>query len=428
MKVYPFNQIYGDMGTSSQSEYIYRYLTKLEAKTVVVESDYIDKDYLLDYSYYYARSFESHDRFAKRLHIFSETVSEEDFKKIFEFDEEIQKKIEKHYLGFVVVKPIRDPNQRDAPFIGRTILKTYPKYDGYESRYFVTNTYSVSLYGFPLTIKSLPYQTQDNMVSKCATAAIWVSLHALNALFGTETYSPFEITQTSVSFPGLERNFPSTGLSIFQMKDYFNSIGMDSEFINVENAPIDVRKQIVADAVKAHLKLGLPVIACIRIKKKNNYNKHAVVISGYRYDNNGNLKELYVHDDQIGPYSKVTPKNNDGDFSYWKNEWITKYNYEEIFVEGLFIPIYPKIRLSFNHIYDTFLAAKKTEHDLELFLTELKVYKKFLLGKSFYDKTNILTNKFPRFLWVIRNRNKKMDILLDAISLKLDRFCVIDFD
>ena len=60
MKVYPFNQIYGDMGTSSQSEYIYRYLTKLEAKTVVVESDYIDKDYLLDYSYYYAHVLLNH--------------------------------------------------------------------------------------------------------------------------------------------------------------------------------------------------------------------------------------------------------------------------------------------------------------------------------------------------------------------------------
>lgn len=429
MKVYPFDQIYGDMGKSSQGAYLYRYLKKLNAKTVVVESDYIDKDYLLDYSNYYARSFEPIDRFTKRLHIFSETFSEEAFKKIFELDEKMSNVLINSYLGFIVVKPIRDPKQGNECFIGRTILQTYPKQDTEESRFFITNNYKVSLYGLPLFIKSLPYQTQDNMVSKCATTAIWVSLHALNSLFGTQTYSPFEITQTSVLFPAYgERNFPSTGLSIYQMKDFFNSIGMDTEYINIENSPLIIQKKIVSDAVKAHLNLGLPIIACIRIKKRTNVQFHAVVISGYRYDNDGNLKELYVHDDQIGPYSKVTPKNNNDDFSYWMNEWISEYGWEEIFVTGLIIPIYPKIRMSFNYIYEAFLNAKNTDENIELFLTELNSYKMFLLKQSFKDKYNILTSKFPRFLWVVRNKNKKMDILIDAISLKLDRFCIIDFN
>lgn len=428
MKVYPFNRINEDMGTSSQSGYLFRYLTELKAKTVIVESDYIDKDYLLDYSYYYSRSFEPIDRFTKRLHIFSETFSDIEFEKIFNSDEEFSKILKNSYLGFIVVKPIGDSKQSYEPFIGRSILKTYAEHDENEYRFFITNNYTVSLCGLPLNVDSLPYQTQDNMVSRCATTAIWASLHALNVLFDTQTYSPFEITQTSTSFPAYgDRNFPSTGLSIFQMKDYFNSIGLDTDFINVEKSPYIVRKQIVSDAVKAHHKLGLPIIACIRISKGTNKQFHAVVISGHRYDQDGNLIELYVHDDQIGPYSKVTPKNN-GDFSYWENEWITEYGWEEIFVEGLFIPIYPKVRMSFNYLYETFLDAKNTDPNIELFLTELKTYKKYLLNKSFKNKINILTNAFPRFLWVVRNKNKKMDILIDAISLKLDRFCVIDYD
>lgn len=194
MKIIPFRRVYEDMGKSRQSRYLNRYLTALGAKTVVVEDNYI------------------------------------------------QSLLENSYLGFVVVKPITDPEQQNEPFIGRTVLKTYSKDDGDEHRHFLINSYSASLFGFPLTIKSLPYQTQDSMVSKCATTAIWVSLYALNALFGTQTHSPFEITQTSVSFPGLN---------------------------------------------------------------------HAVVVSGYRYDNNSNLKELYVHDDQIGTYSKVSLKKPD---------------------------------------------------------------------------------------------------------------------
>ena len=42
----------------------------------------------------------------------------------------------------------------------------------------------------------------------------------------------------------------------------------------------------------------------------------------------------------------------------------------------------------------------------------LNSYKKFLLNKSFKNKYNILTSKFPRFLWVFRNKNQKMDINL----------------
>lgn len=417
------------MGNSPQSHYLNRYLTALNAKTVIVEYNYIDKDYLLDYSYFYSRSFESHKRFTTRLHFFSEVFSKKRFKRIFEMDGKIQNLLKKSYLGFVVVKPIK---QRNEPFIGRTALRTYPKDEGGEHRYYLTNSYPVSLFGFPLTIESLPYQTQDTMVSKCATTAIWVTLYALNSLFGVEIQSPFEITRTSVLFPGLDRNFPSSGLNIFQMKDYFNSIGMDAEFINVENTPPPIQKYIVSDAVKAYLSLGLPVIACIQLHKNNRAPElHAVVISGYRYDNSGNLKELYIHDDQIGIYHKVSSKNNDGDFSHWVNDWVNLLGFEDIFVEKLLIPIYPKIRLTFNSIYIQLLDIKREGYQAELFLKEIKSYKNYLLTKSFSDKYRILTKPFPRFLWIIRigdRESPEFDILFDAISLCEEPFQVISFD
>lgn len=423
------------MGKSSQSLYLNRYLSELKAKTVVVEENYIDKDYLIDYSFFYARSFKHYDRFTKRLHFFSETFSEEDFKKLFDLDKEFSELLKNTYLGFVIVKPIKCPNQNEY-FIGRTVLQTYPLRVEDESRHFITNENSVSLFGFPLTLKSLPYQTQDSMVAACATTAIWVSLYALNALFKTQRSSPIEITQTSVSFPGLERNFPSAGLNIWQMKTYFNSIGMETEFINVEKDPPSARKQIVSDALKSYLSYGLPVIACIQLRRKSDSPLlHAVVVSGYRYDDDGNLKELYVHDDQIGPYSRVLPKNNDGDFTFWKNEWIGRDRIEEIFLEKLLIPIYPKIRLSFYSIHKIFLDVKaeaiRKGFKAELYLKELNPYKNYLLNQSFKNKCDILTRQFPRFLWIIRIGDKdspKLDIVFDAISLNVEPIHVIDFD
>lgn len=438
VKIYPFDQVIDDIGNSSQSSYICRYLSDLKAKTVLVENNYIDKDYLLDYSYFYARSFKPYDKFTKRLHFFSEIFSDGDFKKLFDLDKDFLELLRSSYLGFVVVKPIQNLTQNEF-FIGRTVLKTYPLQDGDEFRHFITNKNSISLFGLPLTLESLPYQTQDKMVAACATTAIWISLYSLNALFETQRSSPFEITKASVMFPGLERNFPSGGLNIWQMKNYFNSIGMETEFINVdETESSSTRKQSISDALKAYLSFGLPVIACIQLRGKNIPIPllHAVVVSGYRYDKKGDLKELYVHDDQIGPYSRVLPKNNDGDFTYWRNEWIGNDGIEEIFFERLLIPLYPKIRLSFDSIHRIFLNIKNNretykEDNVELYLKELNPYKNFLLNQSFTNKYNILTQQFPRFLWIIRigdNDSPKVDVVFDAISLTADPFCVIYFN
>ncbi len=434
MKIYPFNHVLKDMGKSSQSCYLYDYLTELKAETVIAEDKYIDKDYLIDYSNFYSRSFKPYDRFTLRLHFFSKTFSESDFRKIFDSDIEFLNLLTNSYLGFVVVKPINSPDDGE-PFIGRSVLQTYPSQDKDENRHFIAHENPVSLFGIPLNVKSLPYQTQDSIVAACATTAIWVSLYALNSLFGTQRYSPFEITKTSVSFPGLERNFPSSGLNIFQMKNYFNSMGLETEFINVERAPPSVRKQIVSDATKAYLDLGLPVIACIQLINEGYPDLHAVVITGYRSDNHGNLKELYIHDDHIGPYSRVLPKNNDGDLSHWDNEWISVDGYKDIIVEKLLIPIYPKIRLTFKSIYDVYLSIKKRNsykiHNTELYLKEINSYKKYLLNQNFKMKYELLLKQFPRFLWVIRIGTKdtpKLDIVFDAISLDVEPFCVIDFD
>ncbi len=407
LEVHFFNQAMNDLGHSYIAEYLFKYLNDLKAKTYVIENEYIDKDYLIDYSHFYSRSFDVKEKFTTRLHFFSAFFSKEDLKKLLiECDEKILEKLNDTYLGFIVIKPIPDSNGN--PIIGRTILKTYPLKDNGECRYFVTGCHKVSFFGIPLKIKSLPFQTQDEAVGACATAACWIASHPLSDLFGIPKYSPFEVTEKSVIFPFPERNYPSEGLSLYQMKNYFNSIGLETEFIDVRNIhkyeAYTPKDDIVADVVRAYTKIDLPIIATLKlVGKNNNRDFHAAVISGYRHKH-GILKELYVHDDRIGPYSKAFPK---GKFDTWDNEWIRRGEFSKLVVDQLVIPIYPKIRLSFARIYNVFLKKyKRTANQLEpiigkftpaLYLMEIRQYKKFIWQHSCENKEEILCKHLPTF-------------------------------
>ena len=75
MEVRPFDHIQDELGYSNQARYIYKYAKDINANTVVIEDHYIDKDYLIDYSKFYARSFDPPSTVTKRLHFFSENFS-----------------------------------------------------------------------------------------------------------------------------------------------------------------------------------------------------------------------------------------------------------------------------------------------------------------------------------------------------------------
>ena len=107
---------------SAVGTYLYGYLNYLKAKSVLFEERYIDKDFLIDYSNYYARSFKDYSKFTNRLHFFSEPFSDEEIKNLIETgNANTYEKLSESYLGFIVLKPIDDCN--GCRLIGRTILK-----------------------------------------------------------------------------------------------------------------------------------------------------------------------------------------------------------------------------------------------------------------------------------------------------------------
>jgi hypothetical protein len=449
--VYPFSEVKPEI-EESYLEYFQCYLTDRKAKTCVIEDNYIDKDYLIDFSNFYARSYNVDEKYTTRYHFFSEIFTKDDLIHCLENEKDpMVARISSSYLGFIVIKPIKNCNTKN--YIGRTLLITYDVEDKGEKRFFIKQKYPVSLFGIPLEIETLPFQSQDQAVGGCATSACWTALHPLHSLFGVEMLSPSEITEISVLIPNEDRNFPSVGLTLPQMKNHFTTLGLETEFIDLSIKSESLEKyyttndDMVSDVVKAYNHIGLPIIAALRIyftKDQKNPPRHAIVISGFRHKN-CKVTELYIHDDQIGPYHRVKPVNNK--FSSWKNDWTEKdrpnrkraYAIEPY---KLLIPIYPKMRLNFLKIYIEYLKIKreferskkdenlKADMHIELFLTKLNDYKEFLWREKFDDKSKILSKPFPRFIWVIRTFYKgkpQKDLMYDGTCVYTQKLLQIDF-
>jgi hypothetical protein len=428
------------LDNSKISQYILDYLSFFDVKYFLNEEKYVDKDYMIDFSKFYARSFETNDKFTKRIHFFNGNISEDDFCQLLtKYDEKLRNKVNDSYLGFSVVKPIENPNGEFL--IGRTLLKPYDnkiKDHPTERRILIKPKASATLYGIYFEFESLPFQTQDKAVGACATTACWISLNQLSSLFGIPKSSLIEITERSISFPSESRNFPSMGLNYLQIKNYYNSLGLDTEFIdpNVFTNIPRIRgliNDVTADVVKAYIKeMNLPILTGLVIKLKSGSELyHAVIIAGYRHDK-GQVNKIYVHDDQIGPYGRVTPISN---LLKWQCNWLNVPNLDvdSINVDKLIIPLYPKIRLSFRNMYLVYLLNYKEklqdkikadnlnpDSRYELFLTDVKKYKRYLLENQFENKSEKLRRPFPRFLWVVRLMCDSLvyyDYVFDATSV-----------
>lgn len=134
----------------------------------------------------------------------------------------LKESLQQNYLGFIVVKPL------PMTIIGRTCLVTYPK-EGGKDRYFpIIRKYNVNLFGINLSVKSLAFQEQDNVVAACAASALWSVLHGTGILFQHSILSPGEITKEATKQLPIEtRTFPNKGLSVEQMAHAIQSVNLD---------------------------------------------------------------------------------------------------------------------------------------------------------------------------------------------------------
>lgn len=429
------------------------YFNEIDVRTVVVEYQYVDHDYLEDFSAYYVKCFNPYERFCTRLHFFKIEFNFEDFSQALLSRSSFLNNVvlNDSYLGFIVVKPI------PITFIGRTCLITYPSDSG--RNYPFKHLYPVNLFGLKLDVSSLAYQEQDSVVAACASTAIWSAFQATAYLFQHSVPTPVEITKAAVKlFPFSNRHFPNTGLSEEQMALAIRDVGLEPYIITASEP------NIIKASIYAYQKAGIPLIMGFELFEDHNaiiekQGKHAVAVSGYRLDGarcnfpgstfhllSSRISGIYVHDDQIGPFArmKFIPGDSKLSTSWPDTNGLRGYTFADPLI--LLIPLYNKLRIPFElilkiiskldeilDVVDSFLHLGIGEVEWEIFLSNSNNLKEDIFKSNLDEsqKLKYMKMNLPKYVWraIAHLDGEKTEFIFDTTDIEQGKIFigVIDY-
>jgi len=409
-----------EISGKNQLVYLFYYLEKIKAKTIFIESEYINKHYLEDYSEYYVRCFHKHSKICSRIHFFDDEITSSEFAEGFENkSKQFVSKLDNSYLGFIVIRPIVNA------FLANISLIPYRKFDGNPEYKILTNKNNISLFGIDLTVNTIPLQEQDKVVAACATSAVWCLLNASNHIHKNYLPSPSAITKAAEPLYDLStRIFPNKGLTPGQVSKSLKEYGLESTILSFDNKKLegkelDEKAELdlieIKENIYSHIQNDIPILLGGDIYAKNSdgkaelLGKHLVCVLGFKLENDNNIKNdedlklkahfiesLYIHDDRYGPYLKVDLK-----FEDWECENDNKKQKGLVVIlndggcKHLFMPdllifgLYHKVRIPYTKadyickrlhaVIDQICEFTKTQLDEENeFKEKIKIYSSIL--------------------------------------------------
>jgi len=328
-----------EISDKPQLEYILKYLAvdQIAAKTAVIESEYIDRHYLEDYSEYYARCFSEHPRQCSRIHFFSHGFDITEFISAIKGENSrLIDKLEDSYIGFIVIRPL------PHTFLARVCFIPYPELKNNHRKYTIlTSPQSVSLFGISLKVETSAFLEQDKVVSACATSALWSLLSATGHINRETLPSPSSITKMATVSPGTDaRTFPTKGLNPADLMSVIQAQNMEPTrfpYLNIEEQLSHLKS-----VAFSYLSNGIPFLLggylyelqTDEASGKERFvllGKHFVCVLGYALGEevgahitdapnflSSRLATLYVHDDRVGPFAKMSLelKNFEGTEQY----------------------------------------------------------------------------------------------------------------
>lgn len=456
---YQTNTPFHEIKHKKQIVYIDNYLKKFKDKNIffVYENEYIDKNYLEDYSSYYVKCFKSYKKTCSRIHFFQTEWEGLDYKKEFKCALEGDKSIinNNNYLGFMIIRPI--PHN----FLANICIKPYYQQDRFK-KYVLLKEYIVSLFGIKLTINTIAFQEQDRILAACATTSLWTFFHAHPEMNLRKVPSSSTITFSAYSESnGNSREFPNKGLSTEMICRGLKKYDFSPEYFEFSHDDLTLEKkefEILKEYIFSYCSSGIPIILGVSVyeqdetgeKKIESKGLHAVTIVGYSLSNKTNeesklishkLEKIYVHDDRFGPFFKIIFNDNKCEVKIERNEKVSSSNNfsEEIYVPNtLILGIYNKIRISYFLIRNTcfdfidsfssYLELNAEKHIVDLFntftwdiqLKENHMLKEQITKSNISNKEYYLTKPFPKYVWsigAIYNNISIFNMLFDATDI-----------
>lgn len=371
--------------TCEQVRYLASYLSHAEiaAKTILIETPYVDRHWLEEYSHYYATLLQPPPVKATRLHFFDEVWTLEDAMRLLaeRIDHPDNRTIDEHYLGFAVIRPL------PAAPIGRTVLRPYSKE---KERCFAAASLRnrVHVAGLTLEVEGLPFQQQDQGVAACSTTAIWSALAKTIRGDGGRAPTPFAVTKAATDHQVQARSFPATaGLDLDQMATAIHEFGYQPHVFR----PPESSDEFYL-ALKTYLRSGIPVVMRAKVQDAD---LHALTLVGFREWTDGDesaapfleigdkvsirckgVVRWYAHDDRLGPYARLGLAEGGNTLQLMPSSDGFESLKSRMKLYDAIVPLYPKLRL--------------TAEELIQFSLDLSPLVKRLMGNSGASEEDLL--------------------------------------
>ena len=168
-------------------------LRALGALTIVVEDEYIDRDFSEAFSAYYSKLFKRHSKLCKRIHVFARDLEPEVNSATVSALARSLEACNSDYLGFIVLRPVHQ-----AP-IASALITPPPVPVGHEQHLLVKARYDVHLLGAELSVYAHPMTQQDQRIGACAQASIWSASRHLHARHKGPWVSMVGITEAAMA-------------------------------------------------------------------------------------------------------------------------------------------------------------------------------------------------------------------------------------
>ena len=471
------NGIRDEILQKPQTATIDKLLQLLSSSYYIIERNYIDRDFIEDYAYYYARCFKQYPRKCCRVHFFGKGADAGQINEILcgvfsnKWEERLNK-VQQSYLGFIVFRPL--PSTVYAKVCLRPAV--------FDDSSLAISDIDVHLLGAKLKVKTIPFQEQDSVVAACATSALWSAFQITGRKWMHCIPSPHRITRLATEGGACEsRPFPSKGLTIGDVGRAIFKMGLSQQTLSTKE------QEIFRAEVYAYLKMGVPLIMCGKIrapgKKIDSDDWHAVTVAGFGmptkaqsvlcggvFLRGASVTTLYCNDDRLGPFFAFTgdPKNQDEDNKDGKAIKLKTYEKKRVLgsdcMEGIdserftvkyvMAPVYHKLRIGFADVFDALallnqellkcLEDGKTAASLsiqrltwDLYLSASVDVKCWVrnpeLGLDVGVVAAICCSPMPKYVWVasaLENDRRLGTFLVDAtgIAQDLDVFDFIDGD
>ena len=362
-------------------------------KGVLIERNYVDKDYRSTYYNFYAKKGQWYRPDCVRLHFFDETV-------VFDSDalqlRVKDKPLADHYFGFMVLRPT------GIATIGRSVVT--PDVRNGAGRYIITSDHKVHLLGYRLTVQGFPSMDQHIDINVCAHVACWSILRHYSERYSTyREFLTHDITLMTQEFnPG--GLVPSKGLQVSHAERVFQEAG---------TFPVHIARSKNADAsfyrqLGAYVDSGFPLFAAMHERG------HAIAVVGYEWKQvgtagGGRLRyawdethSLAVVDDNHLPYLSVPLSATDAPYSAEDIDAFIVALPEKVFYPADAVDRLAPALFKLGALIG---LPPETDTILRYFITTGSAFRRFMRDRETeYDVKlveAVMTLPFAQFVWVV---------------------------